>query len=343
MVTRICPLLVVLALFAASAGWAARVERIAPPVWPQTFSLSPGEKAEFGFYVTQAGPITVSVTWRSGQVAVALKNPASRSVASTPLGNGPVELNYSSVETDMGSGAVRWFVSVSRPGSGRGDTVDGTISVRCPPVDMAKVQTAPPPQLTADTSTGLAMQQFQLGVANKLQSYNKARLDQIASLTAQLRTRMAAASQISTRSNKQSRSMSTTIKQNVISAASLIKSPLAGKAPMNMLEPYVPPQIQAVNPPSGYQGQETVLQTKNIKPDKTKYEAWFTIAQGVTVQATIVSATAASYGADLKVQVPGASGMNQNYPSGQVFVRDIVADATSDSGASDIDIRSCRE
>jgi hypothetical protein len=119
----------------------------AVPTWPQDFSIGPGEKADFGFAVTQPGEIAVEVKWKGVPLTIILKAPSGASVKQLNLQPSPsASLAYSATAADVQKGPI-WIVSIVAPSARPGlrivgeiePAAVGQINVQSPKVDMSKV------------------------------------------------------------------------------------------------------------------------------------------------------------------------------------------------------------
>ena len=134
---------VVLALLTVTAAIASWADTNLP-TWPQSFQMTPGGRVGFSFPVTQPGEIAVTVTWNGVPLAVELDSPAKMVAGSTQPANSPVNLSYIAADTDLQQGVV-WTVIVAAPGkpiplkSKPAPVATGQITVRCPPIDTAKL------------------------------------------------------------------------------------------------------------------------------------------------------------------------------------------------------------
>jgi hypothetical protein len=111
---------------------AAGGQTIIEPKWPQPFAAGAGKSAGFAFFVTQAGPISVSVQ-SAAPLLVTLIGPLPKPIHQPGTGN--VQLAYVATAADVQKGYL-WGVRID---SSAPQSVQGTISVSHPPVNMSLV------------------------------------------------------------------------------------------------------------------------------------------------------------------------------------------------------------
>jgi hypothetical protein len=138
--------LLALLLFPLLDGRAAESQL---PTWPKNFQLTLGEQASFGIPVTQAGNITVKVSWQGQPMDIALVNMAGRMVAQQSAKAAPTAtLTYNATGADLTGGPV-WMIKLAAPKGTPGRNaqtgapiyvVQGTISAKYPEVQQAAVQ-----------------------------------------------------------------------------------------------------------------------------------------------------------------------------------------------------------
>jgi len=173
------------------------------PTWPQDFSIGPGEKADFGFAVTQPGEIAVEVKWKGVPLTIILKDPSGASVKRLDLQPPPgASLVHSATAADVQKGPM-WIVSIVAPSAKPGlrivgeiePAAVGQINVQSPKADMSKVsaqiqaleaRAAARFRAPESTFSRQALADFRV----RLAAFDKSRLDKINTLEANLRTRM---------------------------------------------------------------------------------------------------------------------------------------------------------
>jgi hypothetical protein len=122
-------------LSALACAQPANAQPVVEPTWPQHFEALKGEPAAFGFIVTQAGPISVSVSVQqpsTAPVLVTLSGPLTQPIQHPP-GTGTVQLAYTVTAADVQRGYL-WLVHVDSMNAPTG--VQGTVAVSHPPADM---------------------------------------------------------------------------------------------------------------------------------------------------------------------------------------------------------------
>lgn len=126
--------LLLLALIAANPSMAQQPAPQERP-WPQSFVIQGTDRAEFGFAVTQPGPIAVDVQAEGAPVRVDLIGPATR----TQSGQGRVAFRYAATAADVQRG-VFWHIVIASalPNA----VVRGSVNVQHPPGDGGAIGNA---------------------------------------------------------------------------------------------------------------------------------------------------------------------------------------------------------
>jgi hypothetical protein len=105
------------------------------PSWPQNFDIQAPQVQSYGFAVTQAGPITVSVRSQGSPLTIVLQGPAPN--PATQSGSGVLRLDYTVTPQDVQRG-IFWQVKINlaQPGT----HASGNVTVQHPATDQAKMQ-----------------------------------------------------------------------------------------------------------------------------------------------------------------------------------------------------------
>lgn len=129
----------------------ARAVEVQLPTWPKNVRLALGEQASFGIPVTQAGNISVSVSWQGQPLDIALVNMAGRTVAQQLANAAPTAtLTYRATTADLTGGPV-WLIKLTAPkgtpvrNAQTGTlnyAVQGTVSAKYPEVQLTAAQQA---------------------------------------------------------------------------------------------------------------------------------------------------------------------------------------------------------
>lgn len=137
-------MLALLTLTAATVACAALgASNVTLPTWPQSFAISAGGRASFGFPVTKNGKVVVDVTWAGKPLSVVLLDWQGRPVSDTAPRTSPVHIEYDAANVDASSGFI-WTVAISDPGQApKGNAqaasiADGRISVQYPDVNLGQ-------------------------------------------------------------------------------------------------------------------------------------------------------------------------------------------------------------
>lgn len=301
------------------------------PVWPQTFSLCPGEHAQFAVPVTQPGVITVSITWQGSGLITALVDPSGELAATSAQQGPPAKISYTVTSGDLQKG-VLWMVAVGVPSSpkpGQQPVVSGQVMVNSPAADAQKVLALQRTSRDQLASRVNAFRSQTTSATSASVGMNKQRSggQDIAALTARLRDDANTyALKYNARLEQLVRSLNPSASLMVSSVRP--KNPLAGKATgVHLLGD---PAILDVTPAKGRPGETVVIRGKNLPTDKTQCEAWFVVNKDTPVPAKVLSAVKDKDIVSYQVQVPDDSVIAKVY-DGQVYMKSTAVDSQSNS------------
>jgi hypothetical protein len=314
----------------------------AVPTWPQDFRIGPGEKADFGFAVTQPGDIAVEVKWKGVPLTIILKDPSGASVKRLDLRPPPsASLVHTATAADVQKGPM-WIVSIVAPSAKPGlrivgevePAAVGQINVQSPKADMSKVSA----QIQALEARAAARfraaesifsQQALADFRARQAAFDKSRLETVNTLEASLRSRMRTNIEQLNRLILQTSGTGATAPvqttgQTPAPSISRLPVPIAPAStvtiPPTPTGPAPDPTLLLVTPNAGVPGDIVIIKSTGLLADKFLSEAWFMINPGVTVQAKVLTVTKVANGVNFEAQVPNAAGVTQGY-NGQVFMK----------------------
>lgn len=256
---------VLVSVFSAPALFAA------PPKYPQSFNLLPGEQTAFGFPLTKPGPVQAELQWQGGMaLAVSLVDMEGRTVTSTKTAISPARIAYNASAADVARGTI-WRVTVAYPNGAPGALVTGSITVRYLEPDPTQVsrleqslKSRPKPAIAAQTSTPAA---HKANVKKALAELNQPSQQTVQQYKAQADTQYASAV----------RSAPAPVSAPPLKAATVSAARVLTPAQLAQVAATRVPTLMSSAPAQGSPGEQVILYGKNFTVQNGLYQAAFTV------------------------------------------------------------------
>ena len=306
----------------------ASLDAFSPPISAQPFSLRLGERAVFGFLVTDPGSIAIEAEWKGAPLVLTVLDVEGRPASPYVKRRGPkaaVTVNASSAQATEG---VLWRVSLvaardeqhpQRPSRDGEIVAQGTLTIRTGPVDERRAQAA---KLDLSARRKAAGEEFLR--KGELQARATLRDKQLALLAAgdARRSTLQKKFQAFVRAEIAVEAKHATPASAVAAAAAAQRSSVgpAFSATSNVLKNKLnlDPTIVYISPAKGSPGDIITIGAVNLSPEEAWNEVHVTESAQLDVKAPILSIAQTDPGCVLTAMVPSSSA-GQAF-NGQVYV-----------------------